>query len=312
MLPKSMSLHLTAAPGVGGQGTTAVAYLNGIIVGSGEILTGAPSWFEFDIPEGLFVRRNQLQVQVLRQRLGGNCLTTSLGYPAQILPGSRFNLEKHTRPAMQFLDLSQAMQGGIDLAIDRDGTESSAELLARLAPIVASIVPASASIRPVDLIQPLPGGAPFIVVGHKKPRGSNPSIEFENGSIQLNGTENELLFDRSDLDKMTVVQIVAIGDRSGLWIRPGSGAPPNPTADRPLLLDQGDIAVLNQTGIALATSTFRPDIVRVTYPNQQSFSKVLNKYWPWIIGGVWIIFTILILQFLRRLHVKGKMSDGIE
>jgi hypothetical protein len=97
-----------------------------------------------------------------------------------------------------------------------------------------------------------------------------------------------------------VAQIVTAGDYPGLWIKPLSADQSTPTpAD--LHLDHGDVAFVDGNGVALAMSTERDTVVRVSYPDQVSWLTVAARFRSWIIAGLWLCVTAGLLLVLQRM-----------
>jgi hypothetical protein len=97
-----------------------------------------------------------------------------------------------------------------------------------------------------------------------------------------------------------VAQLVSSGDHPGLWIKPlaTDGAIPSPSD---LHLDHGDVAFIDVKGVALAMSTERDTVVRVSYPDQVSWLTVAERFRPWIIVGLWLFATAALLFILQRM-----------
>jgi hypothetical protein len=97
-----------------------------------------------------------------------------------------------------------------------------------------------------------------------------------------------------------VLQVVQAGDTPGLWVKPLSvnGEAPSPPA---LHLDHGDVAFVDDKGVALAMSTERDTLVRISYPDQVSWLTVAGRFRSWIIAGLWLLATAVLLLTLQRL-----------
>ena len=307
----TISLRLSAAPAAGAKGTTAVAFLNDTILGSVELPDGEARWLDLDVPTGLITRDNLLRVQIVRQTNGGECIFASQSYPAQILPGSRFKLTDSVGPATDFHDLRQAMRHNVDLFVDPALNFRGPTLFEWIFPTIASVVPSTAQFRAVGNLTADDAAAPFIFVSPNPPATSDPRLRLDAGSVELRNAAGEVLFTGSDLGRLGIAHIVKVGARQGLWIRPGTGTPPRPTPERALILDHGDVALLNEEGVVVATSTERRDLLNVVYPERRKVIEILNRYRPWILGGAWLLVTVFALQVLYRLYVtrRNKSHD---
>ena len=92
---------------------------------------------------------------------------------------------------------------------------------------------------------------------------------------------------------------------TGLWLRPGDGPPPAVSPDRPLILDRGDLALIGEEGIIVATSMDQDALLEVRYPDTTSLAQLLDKYRLWLVGGLWLLMTLVVLMIFQRLYRRG-------
>src|SRR6202035_4734538 len=95
----------------------------------------------------------------------------------------------------------------------------------------------------------------------------------------------------------------------GLWIRPLSrdgSLPVSPAVN----LDRGDVAFLDKTGVALALSTERDTLLRISYPDQGSWLIFAERYRSWIVGGLWAVVTIVVLFALQRIYRRRRPATA--
>jgi len=106
-----------------------------------------------------------------------------------------------------------------------------------------------------------------------------------------------------------VAQVVDAGNYPGVWIKPlaANGAAPSPNE---LHLDHGDVAFIDGNGVALAMSTERDTVVRVTYPDQVSWLTVAERFRSWIIAGLWLFATAALLFILQRMFRRRSAHTG--
>ena len=142
--------------------------------------------------------------------------------------------------------------------------------------------------------------APFIAVSDKPPAGANPRVRFDRGRVDVADRAGHTLLDLGGFVGGAVAQVVEAGDHPGLWIKPlaTDGAAPSPNE---LHLDHGDVAFIDGNGVALAMSTERDTVVRISYPDQVSWLTVAERFRSWIIGGLWLFATAALLLGLQRL-----------
>ena len=105
------------------------------------------------------------------------------------------------------------------------------------APILASILPASA---PITVRRGLPDAStagPFVLIGASQPADSRPSVRFDRGAVTIAPDGQDTLFAAPLMAAMTVAQMIESGGNTGIWIRPGN-EPVVATAATPVRLDR--------------------------------------------------------------------------
>ena len=87
-----------------------------------------------------------------------------------------------------------------------------------------------------------------------------------------------------------------------VWLKPGKGPAPVWTEATPLRLDRGNLALLDERGLVLATSTQAGGLVEISYPDATRLADILERYRVWIIGGLWLLITLFVLGVFQRLY----------
>jgi hypothetical protein len=125
-------------------------------------------------------------------------------------------------------------------------------------------------------------------------------VRFDRGRVEVTDRSGRTLLDLGGFVGGAVAQLVNAGDYPGVWIKPlaADGSAPSPSE---LHLDHGDVAFIDGNGVALAMSTERDTVVRISYPDQVSWLTVAERFRPWIIGGLWLFATAALLFILQRL-----------
>lgn len=306
----AVDLHLAAALDPAGRGATASVFLNDTLLGNRPLDSGAPERLLFPVPEGLIGRDNLLRVVIQRQPEGGECRFRPQGYPAQVLPGSALQLSDRGGEVEDFFALRQAFGQGAQLVLDPALGLDVASALPWLAGVADTLIPDRAPIVPRSSVAALEPGLPFIVVSDSDPGEGTPVISFDQGRVQIRDTAGEVVFEGEELAALGVVQMVTRNDLPGIWLRPGAGPAPALSPERPLLLDRGDLALLGEEGVILATSTDRAPLIEVSYPDRQSIAQLLAKYRPWIVGGLWIVLTLIVLGIFQRVYRARRAPSG--
>lgn len=296
--PESLDLLLSAARTPDGRGVTVSVFLNDTLLGNRPVDEDGPVHLNFSIPKGLVGRDNQLLVLAQRQTEGGNCMFAPQGYPVQILPESRFQLGDAPDAGQDFFLMRQSYGDGATLVLAPGADVAAA--LPWLVVLGGALLPDGARLNIATTIETV--GQPFIYVGPDAPTGSEPAVRFDQGAVAILASDGSTLYEGEGIDDVGLVQIVSANGQKGIWIRPGEGAAPEPGMDRPLILDRGNFAILDDEGLVVAASSDRTDLVEVVYPEQVSLSQLFAKYRPWIIGAVWLLITALIIRFLLGLY----------
>ena len=175
-------------------------------------------------------------------------------------------------------------------------------VLDMVAEVAAQLSPDTAPLA-VDFIrrrQRAAPDAPFIAVSDTPPAGATPRVRFDRGRVAVTDRAGRTLLDLGGFVGGAVAQIVTAGDYPGLWIKPLSADRSMPTPPD-LHLDHGDVAFVDGNGVALAMSTERDTVVRISYPDQVSWLTVAGRFRSWIIAGLWLFATAALLLMLQRM-----------
>jgi hypothetical protein len=219
-------------------------------------------------------------------------------------------LERADAVARDFSDLVPHWSNGVEILLPRSAAERPLGVLPLLADIVAALTPESA-VFTVQFVAagaaPAPSAA-FMTVGHVPPSGSAPRVRFDRGRVAVADKSGQTLLDLGGFSSGAVAQVVNAGSHPGLWIKPlaEDGSLP---ASKELKLDRGDVAFLDRAGVALALSTVRDQLVRVTYPDQVSWLTVADRFRPWLIGALWALATVVFLFTLQKMLRRRPQSD---
>ncbi|PYE85969.1 cellulose biosynthesis cyclic di-GMP-binding regulatory protein BcsB [Pseudoroseicyclus aestuarii] len=316
-LPRAVALTVGAAPSPRGSGISLSVFLNGSFLGSEAVPPGAPLRLRFALPEALVGRDNALQIIAQRQPEGGGCVAAEQGYPVQILPDSALLLGAAPRADHDFFLMRQEFAAGAAVILDTDLTQAPEALLDWLMPLAGSLLPGTGPITVTSGAHPEVEAAaegqwlpPFLYVSDQPPGGSDPALRFDEGAAQLVDAEGAVVYGGDALERMGAVQIVTAQGRPGIWIRPGSGPAPEPTQAQPLILDRGDLALIDAEGVALALPTTEPALARIGYLDASLWRGMARQAWPWLVGVGWLLLTALALRALARRQARRR--DGAE
>jgi hypothetical protein len=300
--PARLLLDVMVAPDGAGAKAVVSAFVNERLLGSTVASSGETTHLDLPLPDGLVGTNANIRAVVQRDSAQGDCRFEPQGYPAQILGSSTLVLAAADAVAHDFFDLVPRWSEGLEVLIPASAADQPTLVLGLLAEVLNQLSPDNAPIR-VSLAASgraaAPGGT-FLAVSDQPPEGTSPRVRFDRGRVAVSDRSGRTLLDLGGFVTGAVAQVVTAGGHPGLWIRPLSpnGAAPSP---RDLRLDHGDIAFLDSTGVALAMSTERDTVIRISYPDQVSWLTVADRFRSWIIGGLWLFATAIVLLGLQRM-----------
>jgi hypothetical protein len=300
--PTRLLFDVMVAPDGAGEKAVVSVFVNERLLGSTVAASGEPTHLDLLLPDGLVGTIANVRALVQRDSAQGDCRFEPQGYPAQILGSSSIMLESADGAPHDFSDLTSHFARGLELrlppaAADQPGlvlglvSEVVNQLSADIAPISVNFVAAGSAAGP---------DAPFIAVSDVPPAGTMPRVRFDRGRVAVTDRSGRTLLDLGGFVGGAVAQIVTAGDNPGLWIKPLSadGSVPAPSD---LHLDHGDVAFVDSNGVALAMSTERDTVVRISYPDHVSWLTVAERFHFWIIAGLWLFATAALLLTLQRM-----------
>jgi hypothetical protein len=309
--PSRLALDLMIAPDSAGEKAVVSVFVADRLLGSAVAAIGEPTKFDLALPDGLVGTVLNARVVVQRRSAQGDCRFEPQGYPAQVLGSSAIVLTDAAEKPHDFADLSAWWANGIDVWLPSPALERPAPMMSLVADTLAALTPDTApiTVKFNGTEAPAPT-APFIAVSNRMPYGATARVRFDRGRIVVADRKDQTLLDLGGFSGGAVVQIVSAGGKPGLWLKPlaTDGALPAPAE---LKLDRGDIAFVDQSGVALAMSSERDTLVRIAYPDQVSWLTIAGRFQPWIIGAIWALVSVGFLFGLQRmLRRRGaKASD---
>jgi hypothetical protein len=309
--PARMVLDVMVAPDSTGEKAVVSAYVNERLLASTVAAIGAPTRLDFPLPDGLVGTVANIRVVIQRRSAQGDCRFEPQGYPAELLGSSTIILSPASPVATDFSDLAPLWANGVEVLIPQSSADHPLAVIGSLADVLNALSKESAplTVRFVDAGAAPAPEAPFIAVSNVPPAGATPRVRFDLGRVAVADRAGRTRLDVGGLATGAVAQIVTSGAHSGLWIKPltGDGSLPVSAA---VNLDRGDVAFLDKTGVALALSTERDTLLRITYPEGGSWLTSLERFRPWIVGILWGIATIVLLFVLQRIYRRRADATG--
>jgi hypothetical protein len=304
-----LSLDVMVAPDGAGENAVATVFVNERLLGSKIAAIGEPTHLDLPLPDGLVGATANVRTVIQRRSAQGDCRFEPQGYPAQILGSSAVIVERVAAPADDFSDLAAAWSRGVEILLPPSIAERPSQVLGLLASTLAGLSSDTAPIAVKFVEQTAAPGSAFIAIDERAPNGSNAKVRFDRGRVAVTDRSGRVVLDLGGFASGAVAQIVRSGEHDGLWIRPlaTDRSLPSPAT---LHLDRGDVAFIDQSGVALAMSSKRDKLVRIAYPDQASWMKEAERYRSWIIGGLWLIATLTFLFALQRMLRRADSAGG--
>lgn len=306
--PSRLVLDVMVAPDGAGEKAVVTAFVNERMLASTVAATGEPTRLDIALPDGLVGAVANIRAVVQRRSAQGDCRFEPQGYPAEILGSSMLILSK-PGPVEDFSDLATLWSSGVEVLVPGSTAARPltvmnllADILSVLsretAPIVAKYVEVGAAPTP---------GASFVAVSSVPPAGATARVDFDRGRVAVADRAGNTRLDIGGLSTGAVAQIVTSGAYSGLWIKPLTADGSLPIAPN-VYLDHGDVAFLDKSGVALAMSTERDSLLRISYPDQSTWLGTAERYRSWIVGGFWGLVTILFLFVLQKVYRQRRRT----
>ncbi len=308
--PSRLLLDIMVAPDGAGEKAVVSAFVNERLLASTVAAIGEPTRLDIALPDGLVGTVANIRAVVQRRSAQGDCRFEPQGYPAEILGSSSFLLSKADPGAEDFSDFATLWSNGIEVLVPASSAARPLQVLGLLADVLdwLSKETAPISVKYIGAGTAPAPGAPFIAVSDIPPAGATQRVHFDRGRVAIADRAGRARLDVGGLATGAVAQIVSSGPYSGLWIRPlaGDGSlPVSPKVD----LDHGDVAFLDKTGVALAMSTERDTLLRISYPEQGSWFGFADRYRSWIVAGCWAAATVSFLLVLQRIYRRRRRSE---
>jgi hypothetical protein len=304
-------LDVLVAPDGAGEKAVVSAFINERLVDSAVAATGEATRLDFPLSDGLIGTTASVRAVVQRRSAQGDCRFEPQGYPAQILGSSAIVIETADASPRDFSDLVAHWADSVEIHLPAAAAERPLAVLGLVADVLSALAPETVNLS-VRLVAPgtTPSpAAPFISVSNEPPSGSTPRVRFDKGQVAVSNRAGHTLLDLGGFTGGAVAQLVNASGKAGLWIKPlaADGTLPTPAEVR---LDRGDVAFLDKTGVALALSTERDTLLRVSYPEQVSWVTIADRFRTWIVGSLWALASIGFLFGLQRMLRRRRVKAG--
>lgn len=307
--PVAIVLDILVAPDGAGEKAVVSAFVNDRLLASTVAAIGGRTRLDIVLPDGLVGTVANVRIVVQRRSALGDCRFEPQGYPAEILGSSSITLEPAASVPEEFSDLTSTWANGVEVFLPTFAASRPSSVIPMLANIlnVLSKDTSPIVVKFVDRGVVPVVSAPFIIVGDTPPAELVKRVRFDLGRITVTDRADRTRLDVGGLVTGAVVQVVTAGRFSGLWIKSLANDGSLPVQAN-VNLDRGNVAFLDRTGVALAMSTERDTLLRMSYSEYGSWLTVFERFRSWIFGGLWVFATIMLLLILQRIYRRRVAS----
>ncbi|GAB4062718.1 hypothetical protein GCM10028811_32810 [Uliginosibacterium sediminicola] len=309
-----VALDLDIGMGADGHAQPAVAnvFLNGRYLDGRIAAREGITHIHASIPRGLIGLDNELRVVLQRQPTGGDCRELSPAYPAQVLGSSSLQLSESATPDADFFSLAPHaseqltvyLRDSLPLASQAQALRSIGLAAAQLSSAAAPLQVKRVSAAQIDKLP-----AAFIAWGDFDFSRNTPPLRLDQGKVLLATREGRELFKLEPGQSSLLAQVISVsGQAAGVWLH-ASGASADWPQPEAIDLDRGNVAFINQGGVATALSTERERLIEVRYPEAHSWLDWLERYRAWLVVAAWLLLTLVVLMALRRMYARKQPHD---
>ena len=250
------------------------------------------------VPQYALSARNVLKVSFTRQLASDRCRETPEAYPVSVLPSSHMLLDKAT-PGKDFTGMVSRYAAGAHVMVPSTYLADAANTLPRLVRVAAStgVSPVNAKFTAVNS-QDMPSAGGAFLAMELPFKALDSSVKVDSGRVSLAAGDNKVFFDATGLNNVGIVNVVSAGKDVGVLYR--SVGPQAPLLDKPLLLSQGNAAVIGQSGVISEINTDDPS-GSVVPGGSKSPWMLTGGYW-WLLPILGVVFMISLLVFASRVR----------
>jgi cellulose synthase operon protein B len=304
-----LALDILVAPDGSGERAVVSVFVNERLLASAVAQVDEPTRFDLPLPDGLIGTVANVRAVIQRRSAQGDCRFEPQGYPAQILGTSAVVLAAADGHIRDFSDLVARWAGGVEVLLPEDAADHPDRAIGAVAGLLNALSPQVAPIAVTLTGTGAAPNAPFIAVGNAPPAGATARARFDRGRVVVVDRADHTVLDLGGFSAGAVAQLVTAGEQPGLWIKPlaADGSLPAPAE---LQLAHGDVAFFDKTGVAMVMSTERDTLVRIAYPDAVSWLTVADRYRPWVLGGVWLLATFVVLFALQSMLRRRSDTAG--
>jgi hypothetical protein len=296
-LPGTLVLDVAAAPSAARTPPVVSIFLNDVLLGAKQMdANGKRERITAPVPRYALGARNVLRVSFVRQLASDRCRETPEAYPVSVLPSSHMLLEKAT-PSDDFTGMVSRYAAGAHVMVPASYLADAENTLPRVVRLAAStgVSPVNARFTAVNGdAMPSPGG-PFLAM--ELPfKDAKSKVRLDGGRVVMASRDDKVFLDISGVNNVGIAEVVTLGGETGVIYR--NAGPQAPFLDKPLLLSQGDVAIIGSSGLLGEFNTADPT-GRGVIGDQHRPWMLSNGYW-WLLPVLGVVFMVALLVFASR------------
>jgi hypothetical protein len=301
-VPGTLVLDVAAAPSAARTPPVMSIFMNDILLGARQMeANGKSERVTATIPRYALAARNVLKVSFVRQLASDRCRETPEAYPVSVLPSSHLLLEK-AKPTDDFMGMVSRYAGGAHVMVPAAFLADASGTLPRLVRLATTtgVSPQHARFTAVNGdAMPAPGGS-FLAM--ELPFKDTPSkVKLDNGRVVMTSSNDKPFLDVTGLGNVGIVEVVTIGGDTGVLYRNAGAA--SPPMDKPILLAQGNVAVIGPNGLLGEVNTADPTGRAVIEGPGRPWLLQFG-YW-WMLPILGLVFMIALLVFASRMRRRN-------
>ena len=298
-IPASLVLDVAAAPSAARTQPVVSVFLNDILLGAKRLdANGAHERITAKIPRYALAGRNTLKVSFVRQLASDRCRETPEPYPVTVLPSSHMLLEKATT-SDDFVGMVSRYASSAHVMVPATYLANAVATLPRTIRMAATtgVSPVNARFTAVsgDTVPAM--GGPFLAL-ELPLKDVKSKVKLEGGRVMMTAMSDKLILDVSGLNKIGMIEVVKVGGDTGVIYR--NVGSDQPLMEKPLLLAQGDVAIVGSNGLLREVNTADPSGHEVVKSNESPW-LLARGYW-WMLPIIGIVFMVALLVFASRMR----------
>jgi hypothetical protein len=263
------------------------------------------------IPQYSIAASNYLRVEIRRRCDGNECTEDRQSYPAQMLPSSYLQLAEQGG-FQQFFMLPPTLAHEAEVILPAKYLQNPQQSLDFVHDILSGLSARSQGIVLRFTDQPTFKPQRTFVAFEIRPEHAAGLVSSNKGQLKIHNAEGAVVFDAAGFGSMATLQLLNSGEKAGVYVAPV--ADHFPRFSEPLLISEGDFAVVDEHGIRLELNLADPgNQLQLDKQNRDTgFFISRNRGWLLALGGILLIILSLfgLRKFLHRGLNKGAVKNA--